>query len=90
MVTASEELRADANQYTDVFDAYEKLGTKVHQAGLLDKKTRELVKLAMSSGAQKEGAVHSHTRKALEAGCTPEEIRHVVLLLLPTVGECPP
>lgn len=40
----------------------------------------------MSSGAQKEGAVHSHTRKALEAGCTPEEIRHVVLMLLPTVG----
>ena len=75
-----------ANQYTDVFDAYEKLGTKVHQAGPLDKKTRELVKLAMSSGAQKEGAVHSHTRKALEAGCTPEEIRHVVLLLLPTIG----
>jgi len=75
-----------ANQYIDVFDAYEKLGTSVHNAGPLDKKTRELVKLAMSCGAQKEGAVHSHTRKAIEAGCTPEEIRHVVLLLLPTLG----
>jgi alkylhydroperoxidase/carboxymuconolactone decarboxylase family protein YurZ len=32
-----------------------------------------------------EGAVHSHTR-ALEAGCTPGEIRHVVLLATMTIG----
>lgn len=73
-------------KYPEVGQTYAQMGHAVHNAGPLDKKTRELVKLAMSSGAQKEGAVHSHTRKALEAGCTPEEIRHVVLLLLPTVG----
>ena len=75
-----------ANQFPDVFDAYETMGKKVHNAGPIDKKTRELIKLAMSCGAQKEGAVHSHTRKALDAGCTEEEIKQVVLLLLPTMG----
>ncbi|MDZ7756815.1 carboxymuconolactone decarboxylase family protein [Rhodohalobacter sp.] len=73
-------------EYPDVGQAYAQLGHAVHNAGPIDQKTRELVKLAMSCGAQKEGAVHSHTRKALEAGCTKEEIHHVVLLLLPTLG----
>ncbi|MGB5287112.1 MAG: hypothetical protein WBN42_01370 [Ignavibacteriaceae bacterium] len=34
------------------------------------KKPRSLFKLAISTGAGMEGAVHSHTRKALDAGCT--------------------
>ena len=72
--------------YPDVGQAYAELGHAVHSAGPIDKKTRELIKLSMSCGAQKEGAVHSHTRKALEAGCTKEEIHHVILLLLPTMG----
>jgi alkylhydroperoxidase/carboxymuconolactone decarboxylase family protein YurZ len=33
-----------------------------------------------------EGAVHSHVRKALDAGVTPEEIRHAVMLAMPTLG----
>ena len=33
-----------------------------------------------------EGAVHSHTRKAIEAGCTKEEIKQTVILALPTIG----
>lgn len=74
------------NNYPEVSKAYAEMGHAVHSAGPIDQKTRELVKLAMSCGAQKEGAVHSHTRKALEAGCSPEEIRQVVLLLLPTLG----
>lgn len=74
------------NNYPKVGETYAQMGNAVHNAGPIDQKTRELVKLAMSCGAQKEGAVHSHTRKALEAGCTEEEIKQVVLLLLPTMG----
>jgi 4-carboxymuconolactone decarboxylase len=73
-------------KYPEIGQSYARLGDAVHKGGPLPQKTRELVKLAMSCGAQKEGAVHSHTRKALEAGCSREEIRHVVLLLLPTLG----
>ena len=52
----------------------------------LDAKTRELVKLGMAIGARLEGAVHAHARRALEAGVTLAEIRHVVALAPPTVG----
>lgn len=72
--------------YPKVWEAYDKLGALSHAAGPLDEKTRELVKLALSIGGKLEGAVHSHTRKALRAGASREEIRHVVLLALTTLG----
>lgn len=73
-------------EYPKVSKAYEEMNQKVHEAGPLDAKTRSLIKLALSSGSRFEGSVHAHTRKALEAGATPEEIRHTVMLALPTVG----
>lgn len=73
-------------KYTDVANAYEEMGDAVHKAGPLDDKTRALIKLAISTGARLEGAVHSHTRKALKAGCSAEEIRHTAMLSLPTIG----
>jgi alkylhydroperoxidase/carboxymuconolactone decarboxylase family protein YurZ len=45
-----------------------------------------LVKLAISIGAGMEGAVHSHTRKAIEGGITNDEIHAAVLLSLTTLG----
>ena len=72
--------------YPEIGKAYEAMGKACHDAGPLDDKTRALVKLAISSGARMEGAVHSHTRKAIKAGCTEEEIRHVALMTLPTIG----
>jgi len=72
--------------YPDVGNAYEKLGKSVHNAGPLDEKTRALIKLSISVGARLEGGVHSHTRKALEAGATPEEILHTTVLAMPTLG----
>jgi len=72
--------------YPTVWQAYDRLGGAVHDSGPLEKKDRELLKLAMAIGARLEGAVHSHTRRALEAGATAQEIRHVVLLGLTTLG----
>ncbi len=74
------------NDHPDIADAYHHLGDAVHRAGPLDEKTRALVKLGISTGARLEGAVHSHTRKALAAGARPNEIRHAVMLALPTIG----
>ena len=73
-------------KYPEIGKAYEELGNAVHSSGPLDLKTRALIKLAISTGARLEGAVHSHTRKALKAGCKPEEIKHTVILSLPTIG----
>lgn len=72
--------------YESVANAYEALGNTVHTAGPLDEKTRALIKVAISTGARLEGAVHSHTRKAIKAGVTKEELHHVALLSLPTIG----
>ena len=73
-------------KYSDVATAYESMGDAVHKAGPLDDKFRALIKLSISTGARFEGAVHSHTRKALKAGCNADEIRHAVMLSLPTIG----
>jgi AhpD family alkylhydroperoxidase len=73
-------------QHPAVATAYEALGRASAEAGPLDARTRELVKLGMAIGGRLEGAVHAHVRRALEAGVTPAEIRHVVALAVPTVG----
>src|SRR5690348_5736491 len=72
--------------YPAVMRAVEALGEVAQSAGPLDSKTRALVKLAIAVGAAREGAVHSHTRRALEAGCMPEELRHVGVLAITTIG----
>lgn len=72
--------------YPKIFEAYEKLGAETLDAGPLDAKTRELVKLGISFGAAMEGAAHSHVRRALEAGASPDELRHTALLALTTLG----
>lgn len=73
-------------QQPAVVAAHEAMGQACAEAGPLDGKMRELVRLAIAIGGRTEGAVHSHTRRALEAGATPAEIRHVVALGAPTVG----
>lgn len=78
--------RAMHEQCPQLMAAYEKLGQACSTAGPLDRKTVSLVKLAISASAGLEGGVHSHTRKALQAGCTRDELLHVVYLLTPTIG----
>ena len=74
------------NEYPAIGAAYEQLASAAHTAGPLDEKCRQLVKLALAIGARHEGAVHAHTRRALEAGLTPEEIQHAVALSVTTLG----
>ncbi len=73
-------------QYPDVAKAYEDLGNIVAGAGPLDPKTRELVKLGMAAASTSETAVHSHTHRAFEAGATPQEVEHAILLGITTLG----
>ncbi|MCB0822958.1 MAG: carboxymuconolactone decarboxylase family protein [Bacteroidales bacterium] len=67
-------------------DAVETLGNKVKQEGPLTEKQVQLIQLAAAVAIRSEGATHSHTRRALEAGANKEEIRHAVLLLTNTIG----
>ena len=72
--------------YLAVMQAVEALGEATQSAGPLDSKTRALVKLAVAVGALREGAMHSHARRALDVGCTPDQLRHVGVLAITTIG----
>ena len=74
------------NRYPDIAKAYEALGDATRAAGPLDAKTAALIKLALAAGARMEGGVHSHVRRALAAGASDEELRHVALLGITTLG----
>ncbi len=73
-------------EYAEVWRAFTQLGDSCHKAGPLDERTRRLVKLALSIGAGLEGATHSAMRHALDAGITLEEIKHVAVLGITTLG----
>ncbi len=66
--------------------AVDNLGKAVKEAGPIDEKTAHLIQLAAAATVKSEGSVHSHTRRALEAGAKPEEIYHAIILLTSTIG----
>ena len=61
-------------QHPAYFEALESLGEAVRKAGPLEDKAVHLVQLAGAAAMRSEGAVHSHTRRALEAGASAEEV----------------
>ncbi len=75
-----------AESQPDIWKAYAALGKACAEAGPLDGETLRLVKLALSIGAASEGAVHSHTRQGLAEGASPEALKQVALLAVPTIG----
>ena len=79
-------VRAIAREYPDLWEAYNRLGEAAAKAGPLDARAERLGKLAVAIGAGREGAVHSHVRRGVAAGMTRDELRHVALLSIPTIG----
>ena len=87
---AQEELpgwyQALRKRHTKFILALEELGKAIRQEGPLDEKTAHLIQLAAAAAIRSEGAVHSHVRRAMEAGVKPEEIHHAIVLLTSTIG----
>ena len=73
-------------RYPAVWRAYQQLGRAAAGAGPLDARTQRLVKLALAVGAQAEGAVHSHARRALREGIAAAELHQVALLAVTSIG----
>ena len=65
---------------------YKQLGKVCREAGPLERKYQDLIKLGIAIGANSRGAVMSSVRKALASGAVADEIAHVVLLSLTTTG----
>ena len=76
---------AFVRRYPKLAEAWDKIAEAGHD-GPLDAKTIQLIKLAIATGAMREGAVHSGVRKALAAGIPVEEIEQVVSLAASTLG----
>ena len=73
-------------QYPGIWEKYGNLSQAVSQAKGLDDRSQKLAKLAIAIGAERQGAVHSHTRKCKRAGFSNEELYHVALLAITTIG----
>jgi alkylhydroperoxidase/carboxymuconolactone decarboxylase family protein YurZ len=75
-----------ARRFPSVWEAYSRLGETVAEVGPLDAATERLVKLAIAVGGGLEGAVHSHARRGLAMGLSADQLRHVALLAITTMG----
>lgn len=75
-----------ARTHPAVHTAFEALAEAAHDAGPLTQRERRLVKLAIAVGGRLEGAVRSHARQARAAGVTDDEMDHVAMLALTTIG----
>lgn len=73
-------------KYGKYFSALNSLGRAARSAGPLGEKTAQLIQLAGAAAVRSEGAVHSHARRALQAGASAEEVYHSLLLLTSTIG----
>jgi 4-carboxymuconolactone decarboxylase len=73
-------------EFKSVLDAHQEYGKQLNASGPIDDKTAQLIQLAGAAASQSEGAVHSHTKRALDAGANKEEVYHSILLLASTIG----
>ena len=78
--------RGIARKHPELWKAYQRLGEQASRAGPVDARSRRLVHLAFAIATGSEGATHSHTRRALAEGLTAEELEHVALLAITTIG----
>lgn len=73
-------------RFPQVANGLDGIGRAADSAGPLDERTQRLVKLGIAIASESPGATRSNVRKALDAGDTIEEIRHVAVLAITTCG----
>jgi 4-carboxymuconolactone decarboxylase len=73
-------------KFGKVMENHQEFGKTLREAGPINEKDANLIQLAAAAAAKAEGAVHSHVRRALDAGATQEEIYHAIILLTSTIG----
>jgi len=74
-------------EFPQVFARYEELGSEVHErGGPLADTMRWLIKIVLSAAGGHARALETHILKAKEAGVTNDEIKHALLLMIPTSG----
>lgn len=72
--------------HPEIWKAFTELAEQCHEAGPLSEKERRLVKVALCIGAALEGGTHSAVRNARSAGVAQEELTHIAVLAISTLG----
>jgi alkylhydroperoxidase/carboxymuconolactone decarboxylase family protein YurZ len=74
-------------EFPEVFARHEALGKEIHEkVGPLPENSRWLIKIAISAACNHKRALATHIKKAKAAGVAQDEIKHALLLLIPTAG----
>ena len=75
------------HSYPEAYEAYESFGKSMGpEAGPLDTRTCALIKVGISAASQYDYALRNHLEKALDSGCSSEEIEHAILQVATTAG----
>ena len=86
MAKLPEQYLSIRKRFKKYFNAVDNLGKAASAAGPLDDKTAHLIQLGAAAAIRSEGSLHSHVRRAMEAGATTDEIYHAIILLSSTIG----
>lgn len=78
--------KAFVEKFPALAEAHERVAQAVDDAGPLDRRACQLIKIGIAMGAGLESATRSHVRRACEAGATQAEIEQAILLGMNTVG----
>jgi alkylhydroperoxidase/carboxymuconolactone decarboxylase family protein YurZ len=74
-------------EFPGVHQHHETLGREIHEkGGPLSERSRWLIKIAISASCNHKRALETHLQKAMAAGVNEDEIKHALLLLIPTAG----
>jgi len=86
MPTPAEHNEQFRRKHSKIWTAFARLAEECHNGGPLDEKTRRLLKVALAVGAGLEGATHSAIRHAREGGVKQDELEHIAILGVTTLG----
>ena len=78
--------RSIVERYPDVWEAHQQLTNACAEAGPLDRKTVEIIKVGICVGAGLETATQRHALMARDNGATDDEIYQAVLMAMTTLG----
>jgi len=74
-------------EFPGVYNRHEALGKEIHEkAGPLPENSRWLIKIVISAACNHKRALATHIKQARAAGVAEDEIKHALLLLIPTAG----
>ena len=81
-----ETFQSIVDKYPEVWKAHEKMTIACAEAGPLDRKTAELIKIGICIGSGLQTATKRHAIMAVENGAKKEEVYHTALLAMTTLG----